>query len=266
MLLFFGVLLFHRTYRLPSLALLVVIVGAGLYYLPRSFPIQARVKPLFEGPGRFEDDARYQLWQAALRVWQQNVWWGVGPAHYDYRFRQFRPAREQLRPGWAHNDYLNALAEWGVVGTGLVAVAWGLLGWGVLKTWPCVRGKPRDIGGERNSNKFAFVLGASLGLAAILAHSVVDFNMHIPANAILAVALMALLSSHLRFATDRYWVTLRGWWKAVAGVVVLAGLAYLGQQGWRRRWNLPGCSAPPARRCSRLRRLSACRKPSRLSR
>ena len=139
----------------------------------------------------------------------------------------------QLRPGWAHNDYLNALAEWGVVGTGLVAAAWVLLGWGVLKTWPCVRGKPKDIGEARNSNKFAFVLGASLGLAAILAHSVVDFNMHIPANAILAVALMALLSSHLRFATDRYWVTLNRWGKAVAGVVMVAGVAYLGQQGWR---------------------------------
>ena len=48
---------------------------------------------------------------------------------YDYRFRQFRPAKVQLRPGWAHNDYLNALAEWGIVGTGLVAAAWVLLGW-----------------------------------------------------------------------------------------------------------------------------------------
>jgi O-antigen ligase len=109
----------------------------------------------------------------------------------------------QLRPGWAHNDYLNALAEWGVVGTGLVAAAWVLLGLGVLKTWPSVRGKPKGLGDEKNSNKFALVLGATLGLAAILVHSVVDFNMHIPANAILAIALMALLTSHLRFATDR---------------------------------------------------------------
>ncbi len=69
-------------------------------------------------------------------------------------------------------------------------------------------------------------------MAAILVHSAVDFNMHIPANAILAVALMALLSSHLRFATDRYWVTLNRWGKALASAVVLSGLGYLGQQGW----------------------------------
>jgi O-antigen ligase len=231
--LFFGVLLFHRTYRLPALVLLVAVVAAGAYYLPKSFPVQARIRPVLEGQGRMDEDSRVLLWQAAIRIWQENPWWGVGPAHYDYRFRQVRPVQVQLRPAWAHNDYLNTLAEWGLVGVGLVASALVLLGLGVLKTWPSVRGKARGLGEERNSSKFAFVLGASLGLVAILVHSVVDFNMHIPANAILAITLMALLSSHLRFATDRYWVTVKPWGKAVASVVVLASLGYLGQQGWR---------------------------------
>jgi O-antigen ligase len=233
MLLFFGVLLFRRTYRLPSLVMLVVLIGAGAYFLPRSFAIQARLKPTLEGTGRIEDDTRYLLWRAAIRVWEEDIWQGVGPGHYDYRFRQFRPADVQARPGWAHNDYLNALAEWGIVGTGLVASAWGLLGLGVLKTWPTVRHAPRDLGEDRGRNKFAFVLGSSVGLAAILVHSVVDFNMHIPANAILAVTLMALLSGCLRFATERYWVTLRTWGKALASLGLVAGAVYLGQQGWR---------------------------------
>jgi O-antigen ligase len=231
--LFFGVMLFHRTYRLPALVLLVVMVGAGAYYLPRSFSVQARLKPILAGAGRLEDDVRIVLWKSAIQVWEQNPWWGVGPAHYDYRFRQYRPAMVQLRPGWAHNDYLNALAEWGVLGTALVASAWVLLGLGIRKTWPSVRGKPKGLGEERNSNKFAFVLGASLGLTAILVHSAVDFNMHIPANAILAITLMALLTSHLRFATDRYWAGLRLKGKTAASAVVLAGVVFLGLQGWR---------------------------------
>ena len=232
MLLFFGVLIVRRTYRLPSLVLLVVLLGAGAYVLPRSFPVQARLKPLLEGTGRIEDDTRFLLWRAAVQVWQENVWWGVGPGHYDYRFRQFRPAEVQMRPGWAHNDYLNALAEWGIVGTALVASAWVLLGLGVLKTWPTVRRAERDLGEERGRNKFAFVLGSSVGVTAILVHSVVDFNMHIPANAILAVTLLALLSGCLRFATERHWVTLRAWGKAPVSLVLLAGAVYLGQQGW----------------------------------
>jgi tetratricopeptide (TPR) repeat protein len=68
----------------------------------------------------------------------------------------------------------------------------------------------------------------------ILLHSLVDFNMHIPANAILAVALMALLTGHLRFATERYWVKL-GWvGKPLLTLVCLTCAAYLATQGARR--------------------------------
>ena len=234
MVLFFGVLLLHRTYRLPALVFLVVILGAGLYFLPHSASVQARFKSIFAGTGRVQDDSRIIMWRAALRVWQDDVWWGAGPGHYDYRFREYRPGDVQLRPYWAHNDYVNTLAEWGVVGTALVAAAWVLLGLGVRKTWSVVRGTTNDLGGGRRSSKFAFVLGASVGLAAILVHSIVDFNMHIPANAILAITLMALLSSCLRFATEQYWVTAKTWGKVLATAAIVAGFVYLGSQGWRQ--------------------------------
>jgi len=78
------------------------------------------------------------------------------------------------------------------------------------------------------------VFGASIGLIAILAHSVVDFNMHIPANAILAVALMALISSHLRFATEGYWFRLPIAVKVLASLVIAVSVTFLGLQGWRQ--------------------------------
>ena len=81
-----------------------------------------------------------------------------------------------------------------------------------------MRGGNNDFGSNA-SNKFALVLGASVGLVAILMHSVVDFNMQVPANAILAVTLMALLSTHLRFATDDHWVPGRMWVKILATLV-----------------------------------------------
>ncbi|MGA2863747.1 MAG: O-antigen ligase family protein [Verrucomicrobiota bacterium] len=230
--LFFGVLVVDRTYRLPSLGLLVLLVGTGLYLVPRSEVFQTRARQLFID-GQLQDDARFALWRPALRVWQENVWWGAGPAHYDYRFRQYRPLEVQARADRAHNDFLNALADWGVAGVALIGCAWGLLALGVCKTWRYVRKAPRDLGGKPRSSKFAFVLGGALGLVAILCHSVVDFNMHIPANALVAVALMAMLSSHLRFATDQYWVTARPWAKVLGTLVLLAGLGYLGRESWR---------------------------------
>jgi hypothetical protein len=182
--------------------------------------------------GQVDDDTRFDIWGSAVRVWSQNPWWGVGPAHFDRQFRAFRPDNIQLQPDRAHNDFLNTLVDWGIVGAVLVASAFLLLGVGVVKTWRGVRVTQRDIGEKKRSNKFAFVLGASIGLVAILVHSVFDFNMHIPANAIVAVTLMALLSSHVRFATDQYWITARLWLKCVASVLLLVGVVHFAQQDW----------------------------------
>ncbi len=234
LLLFFGVLLFQRNYRLPALALLVLLVGGAAFYLPRSPVMQIRLGELWDQKGQVNDDLRFALWGPAWRMWQDHPWWGVGPAHFDARFRAYRPERVQATPDRVHNDYLNTLVDWGVVGTALVTAAWALLVWGVCRTWPTVRLPRGELGGKSGSNKFAFVLGASLGLLALLAHSVIDFNFHIPANALLAVTLMALLSSHLRFATDRFWVRARLWMRLLVSGALLAGAIYLSEQGRRQ--------------------------------
>jgi tetratricopeptide (TPR) repeat protein len=123
---------------------------------------------------------------------------------------------------------LNTLADWGLAGALLVASAWALLAWGVVKTWKFVS---RSSGfTNKPSNRSAFVLGASAGLGAILIHSLFDFNFHVPANALVAVVLMALLSGHIRFATEKHWVD-PGWFGRIAATILaLAGLIYLGSQ------------------------------------
>ncbi|MDB6123118.1 MAG: O-antigen polymerase, partial [Pedosphaera sp.] len=136
------------------------------------------------------------------------------------------------RPGRSHNEYLNTLADWGVVGAAMVAAAWVLLCWGVAKSWRFARGAQDDFS-RKKSNKFAFVVGASVALLAVLLHAVVDFNMQLPAVAILAVTIMALLSSHWRFATERYWFSADRWVKYVGTLALLAGFAYLSYQCWR---------------------------------
>jgi hypothetical protein len=178
------------------------------------------------------DDLRFAVWQPTLQMWRDNFWCGVGPGLFDYRFPQYRPPEVQLRAVHTHNDYLNTLADWGVIGTTLVASAWVLLYWGVLRNWKFVRGS-RDDFSRKKSTKFAFLIGASIGLFAILLHSLVDFNMQLPANAILAITWMALLSSQWRFATERFWFRAGPVLKCVATLVLLAGMVYLGYQGIR---------------------------------
>ena len=181
------------------------------------------------------EDMRFLLWEPAQAMWKDHFWFGVGPDHFDYRFRQYRSDHYELqnRPGRVHNDYLNTLVDWGLVGALLVGACWAAFYWQVFRGWRFVQRSQSDLGAKR-STRSSFVLGGSLGLLAILIHSWVDFNMHIPANAILAVTIMALVSSYYRFASERYWHTVRWPLRGVVFPVLAAAMVYLGLQTWRR--------------------------------
>src|ERR1044071_853936 len=64
--------------------------------------------------------------------------------------------------------------------------------------------------------------------------------MHIPANAITAVTLMALLAGHFRFATETFWFSAGAASKLLATLMLAAGILFVAQQTWRgereRRW------------------------------
>ena len=226
----FGVLVCYRDSRLPSILFLGALLTLAVVFFKQGYQQQTRWQRIFRETGEVQD-VRYYIGQSALKIWKQHFWWGVGPAHFDYVFPQYRPEFVQLRPGRVHNDYLNTLVDWGVAGAALVASAWLFLLGGTIKTWKFVQ-RAGDLV-AKPSSRAAFVVGGTAGLLAILVHSLTDFNMHIPANAILAVTLMAMLTSHLRFASERYWVT-TGWvTRSALTLVALLGLGYLSQQGLR---------------------------------
>ena len=229
--LFFLILLRQRNYRLPAVLFLIALLVGGAVFIANTKHSQERIQYAFT-TGTYED-VRFKLWPPAVRMWQDHPWFGVGPAHFDHRFRQYRPEAVQNRPERVHNDYLNTLVDWGVVGALIVASAWAILYWGILKSWKFV-----NFAGDglktRQTNKAAWVLGGTLGLFALLLHSFVDFNFHIPANAVLAVTFMAVVSSHLRFATDRYWRP-GGWLlRSLVSLGCVAAILVLAGQGIRR--------------------------------
>jgi O-antigen ligase len=232
-----GTLISHRNHRLPAFLLLAVLaVGGTVFvtnYLSQTLSYMRRVDTDLQDKPENVLNLRRGMWTAAEQMWRDHFWWGVGPAHYDYRFRDYRPENIQMSPDRAHNDYLNLLADWGATGGIIVLAGLVTFGAGWRKTWKYVRPAENDFG-RGLSNRFAFFLGASAGLFALAIHSVVDFNLHIPANAILGVTLLALLSSNLRFATERYWLGARLPVKMPVTLALVAGVAYLSCQGWRR--------------------------------
>ena len=247
----------QRDYRLQAFLLLAALVTISVLFFIKAELSETRKERM--SVAHQTEDIRFKLWPAAVQMWQDHLWWGGGPAHFEQRFHEYRKhdGDLQVRADRVHNDYLNTLADWGLVGGLLVAGAWGAFYWGVFRSWRFVQRAQNDLTSKR-SNKSSFVMGGSLGLAAILLHSFVDFNMHIPSNAILAVTLMALVSGYFRFSTESYWHPARLPLRIPATIILAAGIGYLGVQSSKASaessW-LARAEASPAASAERLKAL-----------
>ncbi|MHB1306721.1 MAG: O-antigen ligase family protein [Limisphaerales bacterium] len=201
-------LLRYRRSRIPAIIALVIVALAASAFFVQTTRAKKRFQSMVAPVYSDSSIARLHLWRPAIAMWKDHVWFGVGPAHYDVRFPQYRPTQVQSRPTWAHNDYVNTLADWGSVGAGLVAAFFLCVGYGAARTWRFVQ-RSEDGLSSRGSDRAAVVLGVATGVTALMVHSFVDFNWHIPANAMVGVALLAIITGHLRFTTTRYWVNPR---------------------------------------------------------
>jgi O-antigen ligase len=128
--------------------------------------------PRFTDSAELKGDGRVQLWAETLPLIAAYKWTGTGIGAYQqglYPFRTFAPT---LTVDFAHNDYLQILAELGLAGGGL-AIA--------LAIW--IFWRPLSIVAQPGSQQWALSLGLLGSLVAIGLHSFVDFNLYIPANA-----------------------------------------------------------------------------------
>ncbi len=107
---------------------------------------------------------------------------GVGKGTYVYSYAMYEKVDDWKKLSYAHNDYLQVVAENGFVGGGALVLAGLALFITLVGRW------------RRQEDSFAkgVGLGAILGVAAILLHGLTDFNLQIPANAVYFVALLAL--------------------------------------------------------------------------
>jgi len=233
-----GTLIFNRQHQLPALLLVAVLLGGGgifvVSYLKHTASYVQRVGRVFNQETASGDnlDMRRDMWVAAEQMWRDNFWWGVGPAHFNYRFPAYRPGRIQMQPDRAHNDYLNLLADWGTAGGAITLAGATFFGLGLWQTRRNVRRVEKEFK-RGHSNRFAFFWGAAAGLLALAVHSVVDFNLHIPANALVGVTLLALLSSNMRFATEKFWFNLKLPLQILASLALASGIYYLSVQAAR---------------------------------
>lgn len=134
-----------------------------------------------------------------LEMWQAFPVFGSGLGSYHVVYPRFTGPEVPLNPTHAHNDYLQFLAETGVVGILLLGTIIGLSLFAALRA-QYLRGDPLARG---------LAFGAVMGISTIMIHSSTDFNLQIPSNAmtfmfVLALGWIALNFERREHSSSRY--------------------------------------------------------------
>ena len=162
--------------------LLAMMVIAGFGALT-SAHVTERIRTLEQGKEIINLGTRIKVSKAIIKMIHDHPFLGIGPGNFSTVFTRYQPPGLTMRYTMGHNDYLHFISETGVALVGIVVwMVVALYHTGIRKlTHPSrlVRGT---------------TLGALSGITAMLCHSFVDFNLHIPSNAMLFVVLAATVA------------------------------------------------------------------------
>ena len=166
----------------------------GLIALMLTFGVLALGAVGVEGIGRRIDSGALALdanarntYTAATLQGAHAFWpWGSGAGTFESVFPRFQVLESPGYVEYAHNDYAQILMELGLPGL-LIAAALLVL---ILTQLRTLRMAYRAEG--RLSRELALRSYCGVAAGALLVHSVVEFNMHIPALAITAAFLMGV--------------------------------------------------------------------------
>jgi O-antigen ligase len=125
--------------------------------------------------------SRRDIWRATTELIKDHPLTGVGLGAFQFAYTRYDQSSGIQRVEQSHNDYLQIVADGGLIG-GAIALVFVILlfvrGFSTLQT--------------HNRQKRAVVMGALAGCFAIAVHSFVEFNLQITSNAQLFLALAAL--------------------------------------------------------------------------
>jgi O-antigen ligase len=156
-------------------AILVSWLGIG-----RALDRFANYKKLETTEGR-----RVEMTHDSLLIFQDHRLLGTGVGTLQEVFPRYETVYDGLVVNHSHNDYAEALAETGAIGSFCGLVFLIFLFW---KSW-----KILNVGGDPRS--FAYHTGALVACLGLLVHAGVDFNFHVPSNALIFLLQSALATT-----------------------------------------------------------------------
>jgi len=132
---------------------------------------------------------RLAIVRDAWKMWKARPLMGWGLGNFPEAYPQYRSFYTNLFVNQAHNDYMQLLVEMGALG--FVVMLWFLV--------TMYYRAASKLGNWASNINGALTLAAMLGCSGILVHSLVDFNLQIPANAAFFYVLCTLCAMEPRF-------------------------------------------------------------------
>jgi O-antigen ligase len=178
---------------LGGIAALSLVLVAGVVWLGAE-PVLNRLGRSIEQLQTSEPESavsRSGIWRDTGKLIQAHLIFGVGLGAYETVFPAYSLNTIEMVVTHAHNDYLQILADCGLIG-------------GVIGLWFLVAIFRAVWQGLKSPDGFlaALALGAGAGIFAMLLHSLFDFNLQIPSNALLFLTLCAMVS-HISVVTRK---------------------------------------------------------------
>jgi O-antigen ligase len=175
---------------LPGLAWgagVMLATGLGAAFLLVPGETRAHLLGTFTGAGAADTSSQYRLDTAAatLRLFASRPLVGSGFGAYADAVTPHKRAHGEVRTTHAESDLLEAAAEGGLVGLALLV-------WLLASAWRGLRERLRH-GHDALHN--GLVAGAASALCALAVHSLFDFNLRLPANALVASSLLGLVAA-----------------------------------------------------------------------
>jgi O-antigen ligase len=154
---------------------------AVIFIVLASTPVVERMLT-FEKMDKLE--GREKIYGGIVEMIQDHPILGAGPGTFATIYTQYQPPGFERRYFYGHNDYLQLISE---IGLPLIAIL----------VWMIIALYKKGLNKLKNPSRLVrgITLGAMSGITAILFHSTVDFNLHMPANAILFTVLAALVAT-----------------------------------------------------------------------
>ena len=169
---------------------LLMIVTAGLVWALQSSAVSERIAQIND-----PENMRLLLWKSALQQFNLSPLLGTGGFSFLYFGRLFRDPLVQNDPIHVHNDYIQLLADYGLVGATLLLLLLGLQLRAGISGFSHLLGKSDAREPVSYGDRLPLMIGALAGLAAYIVHSVVDFNMQLPLNAIVMSMLLGIITN-----------------------------------------------------------------------